>query len=65
MVSWLLFVLQEEMPNPSPNFLMNQNNASDFTMPARGGVGELPRPPAINRREIHYIFSIFKSLFQT
>ncbi|GMY30077.1 protein YABBY 4-like [Fagus crenata] len=41
--------LLEEMPNPSPNFLMNQNNASDFTMPARGGVGELPRPPAINR----------------
>ncbi|KAK4557944.1 hypothetical protein RGQ29_007615 [Quercus rubra] len=41
--------LLEEIPNPSPNFLINQNNGSDFTMPARGGVGELPRPPAINR----------------
>ncbi|XP_030948440.1 protein YABBY 4-like [Quercus robur] len=41
--------LLEEIPNPSPNFLINQNNGSDFTMPARGGVSELPRPPAINR----------------
>ncbi|XP_075640144.1 protein YABBY 4-like [Castanea sativa] len=41
--------LLEEIPNPSPNFLINQNNGSDFTMPARGGVVELPRPPAINR----------------
>lgn len=62
--SSLMIVLQEEIPNPSPNFLINQNNGSDFTMPARGGVGELPRPPAINRRKTHYIFSIFKS-FET
>ena len=41
-----MIVLQEEIPNPSPNFLINQNNGSDFTMPARGGVSELPRPPA-------------------
>ncbi|KAK7855609.1 protein YABBY 4 [Quercus suber] len=41
--------LLEEIPNPSPNFLINQSNGSDFTMPARGGVSELPRPPAINR----------------
>lgn len=41
--------LLEEIPNPSPNFLTNQSNGSDFTMPARGGVSELPRPPAINR----------------
>ena len=59
-----MIVLQEEIPNPSPNFLINQNNGSDFTMPARGGVSELPRPPAINRRKTHYIFSIFKS-FET
>lgn len=62
--SLLMIALQEEIPNPSPNFLINQNNGSDFTMPARGGVGELPRPPAINRRKNHYIFSIFKS-FET
>ncbi|XP_062146968.1 protein YABBY 4-like isoform X1 [Alnus glutinosa] len=41
--------LLEEIPNPTPNFLINQTNASEFTMPARGGVDELPRPPVINR----------------
>ena len=49
---------QEEMPNPTPNFLINQTNATEFTMPPRGGVDELPRPPVINRREMHFIFEI-------
>ncbi|KAG6634265.1 protein YABBY 4-like [Carya illinoinensis] len=43
-------VLEDQIPNPTPNFLINQSNASDFTMPARGGVvDELPRPPTINK----------------
>ncbi|XP_027335883.1 protein YABBY 4-like [Abrus precatorius] len=44
--------LLEEMPNPSPNFLMNQTNlsaANEFSMPARTVADELPRPPIINR----------------
>ncbi|XP_061348253.1 axial regulator YABBY 1-like [Gastrolobium bilobum] len=42
--------LLEEMPNSSPNFLINRPNASnDFSMPARSAVDELPRPPIINR----------------
>ncbi|XP_059657472.1 axial regulator YABBY 1-like isoform X1 [Cornus florida] len=42
--------LVEEMPSPTPNFLMNQTNPNDFAMPARGGHhDELPRPPAINK----------------
>ncbi|XP_034702735.1 axial regulator YABBY 1-like [Vitis riparia] len=39
----------EEMPNPSPNFLINQTTANDFSVLARGGADELPRPPVINR----------------
>ncbi|KAI4315290.1 hypothetical protein L6164_028116 [Bauhinia variegata] len=40
----------EEMPNPSPNFLINQTNSlNDFSMPARTAADELPRPPVINR----------------
>ncbi|KAK7389287.1 hypothetical protein VNO78_24154 [Psophocarpus tetragonolobus] len=44
--------LLEEIPNPSPNFLMNQTNLSvsnEFSMPARTAADELPRPPIINR----------------
>ncbi|KAK3224852.1 hypothetical protein Dsin_004714 [Dipteronia sinensis] len=41
---------EEIIPNPSPNFLMNQTNTNDFmTVPNRGVVDELPRPPVINR----------------
>uniref|UniRef100_A0A0R0K0D7 Uncharacterized protein n=1 Tax=Glycine max TaxID=3847 RepID=A0A0R0K0D7_SOYBN len=39
--------LLEEIPNPSPNFLMNQTNLSasnEFSMPARIAADELPRP---------------------
>ncbi|TYJ06459.1 hypothetical protein E1A91_A12G235300v1 [Gossypium mustelinum] len=41
--------LLEEISNPSPNILMNQGNTSDITLPTRGVVDELPRPPVINR----------------
>lgn len=62
-----IYMLQEEIPNPSPNFLINQTTANEFAVSARGGADELPRPPVINRREIHIymIFSIyFLLLFQ-
>lgn len=52
---WMIFFLQEEIPNPSPNFLMNQTNLSasnQFSMTPRTAPDELPRPPIINRREI-------------
>ncbi|CAL0313402.1 unnamed protein product [Lupinus luteus] len=44
-------LLQEEMPNPTPNYFMNQNTniANEFSMPARTTVDELPRPMIINR----------------
>ncbi|XP_052170315.1 axial regulator YABBY 1-like [Diospyros lotus] len=38
-----------EIPNPSQNFLINQMNQSEFGIPTRGGVDELPRPPVTNR----------------
>ncbi|XP_040939417.1 protein YABBY 4 isoform X3 [Gossypium hirsutum] len=41
--------LLEEISNPSPNILLNQGNTSDITLPTRGVVDELPRPPVINR----------------
>ncbi|KAF7828386.1 axial regulator YABBY 1-like isoform X1 [Senna tora] len=43
--------LLEEMPNPSPNFFINQTNSSnDFCMPSRtASHDDLPRPPLINR----------------
>ncbi|XP_028762673.1 axial regulator YABBY 1-like isoform X1 [Neltuma alba] len=42
--------LLEAIPNPSPNFLINQTNSSnDFSMPSRTTADELPRPPLINR----------------
>lgn len=56
--------LLEEIPNPSPNFLINQTTANDFSVSARGGADELPRPPVINRREIHFYIFYFLLLFQ-
>lgn len=45
--------MQEEIPNPSPNFLIDQTNSSnDFSVTSRTTPSELPRPPLINRREI-------------
>ncbi|BFG31466.1 hypothetical protein CerSpe_177400 [Prunus speciosa] len=41
--------LLEEIPNPAPNFLMNQTSVNDFAVRPRGGADELPRPPAITR----------------
>ncbi|EXB54452.1 hypothetical protein L484_019011 [Morus notabilis] len=43
--------LLEEIPNPTPNFLMNQTNMTDFAVPPRGVAHdhELSRPPVINR----------------
>ncbi|XAR70427.1 hypothetical protein NMG60_11027273 [Bertholletia excelsa] len=41
--------LLEEIPNPTPNFLINQANFSNFGLPAQGGHDELPRPPVVNR----------------
>jgi hypothetical protein len=36
---------------------MNHTNApNEFSMPPRTVADELPRPPIINRREIHYLF---------
>ncbi|CAI8609645.1 unnamed protein product [Vicia faba] len=43
-------LLQEEMPNQVPNFMMNLTNTSnEFSMPPRTVADELPRPPIINR----------------
>ncbi|KAI5594891.1 hypothetical protein POPTR_003G112800v4 [Populus trichocarpa] len=42
--------LLDEIPNPTPNFLINQTNVNDFSVPVRGMADhELPRPPVINR----------------
>ncbi|KAJ0106224.1 hypothetical protein Patl1_18554 [Pistacia atlantica] len=41
--------LREEIPNPPPNFLINQTNTNDSSVPSRGVVDELPRPPVLNR----------------
>ncbi|KAJ6933424.1 protein YABBY 4-like [Populus alba x Populus x berolinensis] len=42
--------LLDEIPNPTPNFLINQTNVTDFSVPVRGMADhELPRPPVINR----------------
>ncbi|GMN32655.1 hypothetical protein TIFTF001_003778 [Ficus carica] len=45
-------LLPEEIPNPAPNFLMNQTSMTDFAVPPRGVTHdhhELSRPPVINR----------------
>ncbi|KAL5551111.1 hypothetical protein UlMin_001287 [Ulmus minor] len=42
--------LLEEIPNPTPNFLMNQASMNDFAVQPRAGSDELiSRPPVINR----------------
>ncbi|XP_031285877.1 axial regulator YABBY 1-like [Pistacia vera] len=41
--------LREEIPNPPPNFLINQTNTNDSSVSSRGVVDELPRPPVLNR----------------
>ncbi|KAJ6695628.1 PROTEIN YABBY 4 [Salix koriyanagi] len=42
--------LLDEIPTPTPNFLINQTNVNDFSVPVRGMADhELPRPPVINR----------------
>ncbi|KAG8659407.1 hypothetical protein MANES_02G035700v8 [Manihot esculenta] len=39
-----------EIPNPSSNFLINQINVNDLSVPNRGVIhDELPSPPVINR----------------
>ncbi|KAK6947612.1 YABBY protein [Dillenia turbinata] len=45
--------LLEEIPNPSPNFLMNQSSTSSNFAPSAqvGATDELPRPPALRRRD--------------
>lgn len=51
----IVFNLQDEISNATPNFLMNQSNsAHEFVqLPARPGFDDLPRPPpVVNRREI-------------
>ncbi|CAK7355801.1 unnamed protein product [Dovyalis caffra] len=43
-------LLDDQIPNPTPNFLINQTNVNDFSVPVRGMADhELPRPPVINR----------------
>lgn len=61
---YLLILLfpQEDLPNPPPNFLMNQTIINDFSVPNRV-VDELPRPPVINRREFSLFFGWVWSLF--
>ncbi|OVA06720.1 YABBY protein [Macleaya cordata] len=41
--------LMEEIPSPAPNMLIDPPNPNDSTIPVRGGVDELPRPPVANR----------------
>ncbi|KAL7165141.1 hypothetical protein ACSBR2_040921 [Camellia fascicularis] len=53
--------LHQEIPSPTQNFLINETNSTDFGVLLRGGLDELPRPPVINRREIHSIFFCFVS----
>ena len=55
----------DQIPNPTPNFLINQTHVNDFSVTVRGmSDHELPRPPVINRRENHVIllFSLNLSL---
>ncbi|XP_024986594.1 axial regulator YABBY 1-like [Cynara cardunculus var. scolymus] len=39
----------DQIPNGSSNFLMNQNYANDVSVTSRGGFNDLPKPPVINR----------------
>ncbi|KAG5228512.1 protein YABBY [Salix suchowensis] len=43
-------LLDGQIPNPTPNFLINQTNVNDFSLTVRGMASpELPRPPVMNR----------------
>ncbi|XP_011018257.1 PREDICTED: protein YABBY 4-like [Populus euphratica] len=43
-------LLDDQIPNPTPSFLMNQTHVNDFSVTVRGMADrELPRPPVINR----------------
>ncbi|KAI3501119.1 hypothetical protein L1887_28978 [Cichorium endivia] len=44
-------MLDDQIPNGGSNFLINQNYANEFSLTARGGFRELPKPPVINRRK--------------
>lgn len=52
------------MATPNSNYLINQFGATtnNFGMPSRGVTDDLPRPPVINRREIH-LFILIKLLY--
>jgi hypothetical protein len=52
----------DQIPNPTPNFLINQTHVNDFSVTVRGMADhELPRPPVIHRRENHVILLFFPS----
>ncbi|KAJ8767684.1 hypothetical protein K2173_018242 [Erythroxylum novogranatense] len=59
MFSLWMNMSQDDIPNPSPNFLINQTTASDLGDQARRVANELPRQPAINRRETIDILLLF------
>ncbi|KAJ6962646.1 axial regulator YABBY 1-like [Populus alba x Populus x berolinensis] len=43
-------LLDDQIPNPTPNFLINQTHVNDFSVTVRGmSDHELPRPPVISR----------------
>ncbi|KAI3727500.1 hypothetical protein L6452_16116 [Arctium lappa] len=42
-------LLDDQIVNGGSNFLINQNYANDFSLTARGGFKELPKPPVTNR----------------
>ncbi|KAJ6712300.1 PROTEIN YABBY 6-RELATED [Salix purpurea] len=57
-------LLDGQIPNPTPNFLINQTNVNDFSLTIRGmAAPELPRPPVMNRRENHRILLFSLLLF--
>lgn len=41
--------MDDQIPNGGSNFMINQNYANDFSLSARGGFRELPKPPVTNR----------------
>nr|GEV13768.1 axial regulator YABBY 5-like [Tanacetum cinerariifolium] len=47
-------LLDDQIPNGGSNFLINRDYANDFSLTARGGFRELPKPPVItNRRKFN------------
>lgn len=42
-------LLDDQIPNGGSNFLINRDYANDFSLTARGGFRELPKPPVTNR----------------